>query len=167
MRLGPDGRLEFDAPQAGATAERLAAEARENPLAVADFYAQPQPPDPASGNLGVVVQVVARGTDPVEFELDPRRSAVHLARVGQPLAWREWPDIPSGFATPDAEGLGGLRSPAHLQPGQYGALVLDVPGEPGAVSLSVQVSGWLAKALPDDLLPEAFEVQTAPVDIPS
>jgi hypothetical protein len=166
MRIGPDGRPEFDTPAAGDTAEQLSVDARASPLAVADFYAQAQPPDPASGRLSVVVQVVARGTDPVEFELDPSRSAVHFSHDGQPLAWREWPDIPIGFTTPDAQGLGGLRSPAAVRPGQYGALVFEVPVEADAASMSVQVSGWLVKALADEPMPEPFEIQTAPVDIP-
>jgi hypothetical protein len=30
----------------------------------------------------------------------------------------------------------------------------------------VQVCGWLAKALPDEPMPEPFEIQAAPMDIP-
>jgi hypothetical protein len=44
--------------------------------------------------------------------------------------------------------------------------VFEVPVEAGAARMSVQVSGWLGKALPDELMPEPFEIQTAPVDIP-
>ena len=47
----------------------------------------------------------------MEFELDPGPSSIHyLDGTGQPMSWQELPTPQTGFVTPDAEGLGGLRS---------------------------------------------------------
>lgn len=145
-------------------ADRVAAAVRQTPLAVAEFFARPMPSaDP--GLLSAALQVLAAGSRPVEFELDPGALSLHLIQDGQPVAWRELGEPATGFMTADAEGLGGLRSAARVEPGRYGAILFTTQTAPGATAVLLQVRGWLRNALPDDPMPEPFEVRTAAVDL--
>jgi hypothetical protein len=47
-----------------------------------------------------------------------------------------------------------------VPPGEPGLLSVALPVPDGADSLSVQVAGWLEKALPDDPSSHPFEVRT-------
>lgn len=155
-------------PPADATllevADRVAAGARLTPLAVAEFHVRPLP-SAEPGVLPTSLMVVGSGTEAVQFELDPRALAVHFAESGQPVAWRELAEPETGFMTPDVEGLGGLRSPAVVEPGKYGAILFTTAACPGATSLVAQVGGWLRNALPDHPMPEPFEVRTAATEL--
>lgn len=145
-------------------ADRVAAAVRQAPLAVAEFFARPVPSaDP--GLLSTALQVLASGSRAVEFELDPQALSLHLVQDGQTVAWRELAEPAIGFMTPDAEGLGGLRSAARVEPGRYGAILFTTQAAPGTTSVLLQVRGWLRNALPDDPMPEPFEVRTAAVDL--
>lgn len=147
-------------PEAMALADRLAAEARTTPYAAAEFFSAPIG-GIRDGKLSASLLVVGRGTHPTEFELDPASSAIHFLQDGQPVNWQEFPDLPMGFMTPDAEGLGGVRGPAHIEPGTFGAIAIEASAPTGATALSIQVAGWLRGALPDEPTPERFEVRTA------
>lgn len=145
-------------------ADRVAATARLTPLAVAEFFARPMPSgDPAL--FPTALQVLASGTQAVEFELDPRVLAIHFEQSGHTVAWRPLPEPAVGFMTPDAEGLGGLRSAARVEPGRYGAILFTTEPVAGATSVLLQVGGWLRNALPDEPMPAPFEVRTAAVDL--
>lgn len=145
-------------------ADRVAAGARQTALAVAEFFVRSLP----SGDPGVLptsLMVLASGTQAVELELNPRALAVHFSESGQPVAWRELAEPTTGFMTPDAVGLGGLRSAARVEPGQYGAILFTPASCPGATSVVLQVGGWLRNALPDHPMPEPFEVRTAAAEL--
>jgi len=103
---------------------------------------------------------VAAGERAVEFELGPSAGAVHFSANGQPVSWSEFPELRIGFVTAAAKGLGGLRSAAVVGPGAYGAITIPVVVPEGADGVSVQVAGWLRAALPDDEMPQPFEVRT-------
>jgi hypothetical protein len=143
------------------TLERLHDDALEHPEAIATFHAGA----PATAAAPLSLLVVAAGQRPVQFELNPASSALHFSQDGQPIAWREFPEIHTGFITPNIVGLGGLRSPAVVEPGAYGAIALDVRPPDGADTVSIQVAGWLRAALPDEEFPRPFEVRTAGVAI--
>ncbi len=169
---GP-GAITFQllSPPAGAeearlleVADRVAAEARHTALAVAEFFVRPLPSDDP-GILPTSLMVLASGTEPVQLELNPGALAVHFAESGQPVAWRELAEPATGFMTPDAEGLGGLRSAAVVDPGRYGAILLTTASCPGATTVVLQVAGWLRNALPDHPMPEPFEVRTAAAEL--
>jgi hypothetical protein len=57
--------------------------------------------------------------------------------------------------------MGGLGRRAVVAPGEYGAIAFEVPAPSAASSMTIQVAGWLAEALPDDLWPHAFLARTA------
>jgi hypothetical protein len=68
------------------------------------------------------------------------------------------PELPMGFMTPDAEGLGGVRQRATIAPGIVGAISVPLVVPEGATELSVQVVGsWF---LPGEQLPDDFEART-------
>jgi hypothetical protein len=104
--------------------------------------------------------VVGRGSRPVEFQLDLPGSAIHFSADGTPVSWTPLPELPIGFMTPDAEGLGGVRQRATVAPGVLGAISLPVLVPDGADQLSAQLVGnWF---LPGHQTPEEFEARTAP-----
>jgi hypothetical protein len=142
------------------TAERVAAAAREAPRAVATFYARALGA-PRDGRLSMALLVVGSGTNAVEFGLDVAKSAVLFTTNGEAAGWQDLPRLETGFITPDAEGLGGVVQPGHVEPGAYGAIAFEVGPPPGATDVAVRVSGWLREALPDQPTPEHFEVLTA------
>lgn len=139
-------------------AEQVAALARAAPVATVAFHAAA--PAPAEATLAVV----GGGTRAVQFELDPGAVVVHVEAGGAEAGWREAAPLQTGFVTPGADGLGGVRRRAVVEPGQLGAIALDVPGlaDLAGDAVVVQVSGWLYDYLPDDVEAARFRVRTAP-----
>jgi hypothetical protein len=150
----------------GAVAERVAAAARDSAIATATFHA-----GVTGAGAGVSLLVVAAGSRPVRFDLDPASCSVHVGHDGSTLAWYEVLPFGTGFVTPDAAGLGGVGRVAEVAPGSYGAIALDVPtlaAKPdGATEVAIQIAGWLHDALPDHPMPEPFAVRTAAVPFPA
>ncbi len=146
---------------APAVAERLRAAALEQPVAVARFYAD------ASGLPSVSLAVVGDGTRAVQFELAADALALHLDRDGATVAWSEAPPPVTGFITPDADGLGGLRTRAVVEPGAFGVVLLDATSLPAAAgdTIAVEVRGQLAEGLPDAPRPASFRVRTGPAAV--
>jgi hypothetical protein len=145
-------------------ADRVARDVRNSPLAVADFSARPAGPS-ADGRLTLVLLVTGQGSQPVQFQLDVAQSAVHYSTGGQPVAWYPLPELPMGFMTVNADGLGGVRQRALVSPGVLGAISLTVPAPAGAAEVSAQLLGsWF---LPDDPFPADFEARTEPVPLPA
>jgi hypothetical protein len=143
----------------GMAADRVAERLLASPLAVAQFFARPVgavPPLPQTLALGVL----GGGSQPVEFELELDECVVHFSAAGAPVSATPLPELPLGFTTPGAEGLGGVRQRATIAPGIVGTISvpLVVPG--GASELSVQVVGsWF---LPGEQLADEFEARTDP-----
>lgn len=173
VAAGP-GPVAFDvlAPPAGAAAaallavaERVASAARASPRAIATFHAGPLAAVTA-GTLSMSLLVVGGGRKAVVLELEPADSTVHFSEAGVPIAWFPMPELGSGFVTPDGDGLGGLRRPATVRPDDYGATAFDIPAPGNATTVSIQVAGWLAEALPDERTPEPFGVRTDEAPIP-
>jgi hypothetical protein len=149
-----------------AAADRVAKDGLATPRAVVTFHAHAAGPA-SGGTLGATLLAVAGGTVPVEFELDPRSSSVQFFDTGgQPLSWHDLPELPTGFMTSDAEGLGGVLRPAVVKPGAYGAIAFDTKPPAGAASVSILVAGWISDAFPDATDPERFQVRTAAAPIP-
>ena len=149
-----------------AIADRVALTGRAAPQAVAAFSSM------ALGavrdeRLELALVVVGHGVAAIEFELDPSSCAIHLGVDGGPPTWREMPDPAVGFVTPDAGGLGGIRSRAVIEPDVVGALTLEVATPGDVTTLSVQVVGWLHAALPDEMAPRRFGLRTAATVVPA
>jgi hypothetical protein len=142
-----------------ATADRVAQRLLASPLAAAQFFARPVgavPPLPATLAIGVL----GVGSQPVEFELDLAECAVHFSSGGAPASWIPLPELSTGFMTPDAEGLGGVRQRATVPPGVVGAISVPLVVPDDANELSVRViGGWF---FPGESRPEEFEARTAP-----
>jgi len=170
-KAGPDG-VSFDAHgdvpdemQALHTlAARVAEEARQKPQATASFYSPPLGPSD-NGEATLVLQVVGGGKRAVQFDLDPLQCAVLFSNFGEPVGWLEFPELESGFVTPDAEGLGGLGRRAEVEPDVYGALVVKTQLPTPVTGVSMQVAGSLYDALPDAVGGDQFEVRTDIVDL--
>jgi hypothetical protein len=141
----------------GIAADRVAQRLLASPLSVAQFFARPVgavPPLPQMLALGVL----GVGSQPVEFELDLDECVVHFSTTGAPVSSIPLPELPMGFMTPDAEGLGGVRQRATIAPGIVGAISVPLVVPEGATELSVQVVGsWF---LPGEQLPDDFEART-------
>ena len=142
-----------------ALASRVADEARDKPEATALFYVRALSA-PADGTLSLAVGVVGGGTRAVEFDLDAGKCAVHFTSQGQTAAWYEFPQLETGFITPDAEGLGGLGRRAEVAPGAYGVVVVRVPVPAQFDGTFAQVAGRLYEALPDEPMGSGYEVRT-------
>lgn len=140
-------------------ADRVAQRLLGSPLAVAQFFARPigaVPPIPQT----LALCVLGGGSQPVEFQLDLAECAIHFSSNGTPVSWIPLPELPMGFMTSDAEGLGGVRQRALVEPGVLGTISLPLEIPDGIAELSVQVVGsWL---LPGDEAPEDFEARTDP-----
>lgn len=147
-------------------AERLAAAVRQHPRSEATFHCSVGGTDD-QGRLRLALLVVGAGGEPIEFQLEPGRCAVHFSAGQQPVAWFELPQPQTGFVTPTAEGLGGLNRRAVVEPSAWGALSLALSAPPGADAVAVQVGGVLYEALPDEQNPERFEVRTDAVSLPA
>jgi hypothetical protein len=152
-----------------ATAERVAAAARESPDAVATFTIAGSPAGPGSapGTLALSLLVVASGTRAVEFRLDPDASSVLFGRSGQTLSWSDLPRLASGFTTADAVELGGVRRTARIEPGDYAAIAFSLPAPTGTSAVSARVAGWLSSVPPDKPQPGRFELLTDDAPIAS
>jgi len=148
-----------------AVADRVATAARLSPEAVATFEVQSLGTAPG-GSLRLSLLAVAAGVRPVEFELDPAASSIQLGVDGQGVTWSDLPDLPAGFVSPDALELGGVRRRARIEPGAYGAIALEVPPVDGATVVSARLAGWLAGGLPDDPLPQPFQLRAADAALP-
>jgi hypothetical protein len=147
------------------TANRVSSAALATSRAVATFYASPLAAI-AGGELSMALLVVGGGTKAVEFELEPSECTVHFSAGGQPITWFPMPELGSGFVTPDAEGLGGLRRTAKVRPRKYGATAFDISAPGNATAVSIEVVGWLVEALPDERSPRRFAVRTDEAPIP-
>jgi hypothetical protein len=140
-------------------ASRVADEAREKPEATALFYVRALGA-PADGTVSLAVGVVGGGTRTVEFDLNEGKCTVHFMSGDQTAAWYEFPRLETGFVTPDAEGLGGLRRRAEVKPGVYGVVVVKVPVPAEFDAVYAQVGGSLYEALPDEPTGSAYAVRT-------
>jgi hypothetical protein len=144
------------------TADQVAQRLLNSPLAVAQFFARPigaVPPLPQT----LALCVLGGGSQPVEFQLDLARCAVHFSVSGAPLSWVPLPDLPTGFLTSELEGLGGVHQRALVDPGVLGtiSLPLSIPDEINELSAQV-VGSWF---LPGAESPEDFEARTTPQPI--
>lgn len=149
-----------------AVADRVAAAALGTPRAAARFEAGTLGPV-AGGRLSMAILVTGAGTRAVRFELDPARCTVHFASADrQPVAWFPLPELGSGFVTPDAEGLGGLRRRARVRPGGLGATAFEIAAPGAAATVAIEVAGRLEEGPPDERAPRPFSVRTAPAPIP-
>jgi hypothetical protein len=141
----------------GIAADRVVQRLLAAPLATAQFFARPVgavPPLPQTLALGVL----GGGSQPVEFELDLDECVVHFAASGSPVSSTPLPELPMGFTTSNAEGLGGVRQRATIAPGIVGAISVPLSVPDGANELRVQVVGsWF---LPGEEQPDDFEVRT-------
>jgi hypothetical protein len=150
-----DGELGAVAVAADRVAQRLLA----SPLAVAQFLARPigaVPPLPQT----LALCVLGGGSQPVEFQLDLGACAIHFGTSGTPVSVIPLPDLPMGFMTSDADGLGGVRQRALVDPGVLGAISMPLEIPEGINELSAQVVGsWF---LPGNESPEDFEAHTTP-----
>ena len=145
-----------------ATADRIAADARETPLATATFHAGVVPND------GVALLAVGGGTAAAAFELDVDSVVVHLQNGGTEVAWHQMERLQTGFVSPEPEGLGGVGRPAEIAPGAYGGIALAGPSldDAGAATVSIEVAGYLRDALPEQTSYQRFTVRTAAVPLP-
>jgi hypothetical protein len=144
------------------TADRIAADARETPLATATFHAGVVPND------GVMLLAVGGGTAAAAFELDVDSVVVHLQNGGTEVAWHQMERLQTGFVSPEPEGLGGVGRPAEIAPGAYGGIALTGPSldDAGAATVSIEVAGYLRDQLPDEVSYQRFTVHTAAVPLP-
>lgn len=140
-------------------AERLAAAARELPLASATFHAAALP------DGTVALQVVGGGTAAADFQLDRTSVLVYLERDGTDVSWHEMEPLQTGFMSPDAIGLGGVGRPAEIGPGAYGTIALSGPPVTGPGEVSVEVAGTLHDALRERNV-GPFRVRTAAATLP-
>ncbi len=149
-----------------AVADRVSDLARQTPEAVATFHARGTGTR-ADGMSPVSLLVVGSGTRPVQFDIDPAASSVQFSQTGQPTGWVDLPELPSGFVTPDAELLGGIRRRAVLEPGAFGAIAFKVRASGATDAVSIRVAGRLSKALPDDDDPGRFSALTEATQVDS
>ena len=159
--LGPIGPKTADLMT---MADEIATAARSTPVATAAFYGQPVGPA-KDGEKTLVLQVVGGGTKKVQFQLEPLECAVLFQNLGEPVGWREFPEIETGFITPDADGLGGLGRRAVVAPGAYGAIIVKTLLPTPVTSAAFQLSGTLYEGLPDELVGSRFAVRTEPFEL--
>jgi hypothetical protein len=107
-----------------------------------------RPTGPAdAGHRPFAVGVVGEGERACEFQLDPGRCRVLFWSDGDLLGETPLPPLVTGFATPDAEGLGGVGRPAEVRPGVLGAIALELAVPAGATHAEVVLTGaWFAGA---------------------
>lgn len=148
-----------------AVADRVAETCRQHPRATVTFSASVTGIG-EGGALTLALLAGAQGPDPVEFELRPDASVVHLAGPDGPITWSPMPRPATGFVTASAEGIGGLDARARLQAGTPVGTTLEVPDAPGATTVAIEVAGWLSEALPDEVEPTPFSVRTPEAPIP-
>jgi len=143
----------------GVVAGRVAERLHNSPVAVAQFFARAVG-DGSPAGRSIAIGVAGRGTQPIEFELDVDQCAIHFSAAGVPISWSPLPELPIGFMTPDAEGLGGVRQRATVPPGVLGAISVQLPIPDGAQEVSAHLVGrWF---LSSDPMPAQFEARTEP-----
>lgn len=143
-------------------AERIAAAARELPVATATFHASVLPDGEAA------LLAVGGGEDPAGFQLDPDSVVVHLEDgEGNEVGWHPMQRLGTGFVSPEAVGLGGVGRAAEMEPGAYGAIALTGPPISGerVAAVAIEVSGRLQDAVPEQPSYESFRVRTAAVPL--
>jgi hypothetical protein len=145
-------------------AERVAGQCLATPRATVTFATAVTAS--ANGRLSVTLLAGAEGSVPVEFELRPEGSTVHLSGHEGELTWLPMPPPATGFVTADAEGLGGLGVRARMRAGEPAGIALELPDVPGATTVAIEVAGWLSEALPDEREPTPFAVRTPEAPIP-
>jgi hypothetical protein len=145
-----------------ATGDRIAADARETPVATATFHAAVVP------DGGVVLLAVGGGSAAAAFELDVDSVVVHLEDEETEVAWHQMERLETGFVSPEPEGLGGVGRPAEIAPGAYGGIALAGPSldGAGAVTVAIEVAGYLRDGLPEQVTYQRFRVRTAAVPLP-
>lgn len=145
-----------------ATADHVAASARDTPVATATFHTGVVP------GGGVALLAVGGGTAPAAFELDVDSVVVHLENDGTEVAWHRMERLETGFVSPAPEGLGGVGRPAEIAPGAYGGIALAGPpfDGAGAVTVAIEVAGYLRDGLPEETSYQRFRVRTAAVPSP-
>jgi hypothetical protein len=165
----PPGRYEFhlesDLDVVQSTAFELALVAKAHPAATVTFstFCTGVEPD---GSAGLVLVAVGGGSRPLRFQVSPTDCTVHFYDdSGQALSWAEIGEFPSGFVTPDADGLGGVGRLATIEPGRYGAIAFSEDAPPGTVAVGIRVCGFIVESLPDRPDPVQFQVQTRAVSI--
>jgi hypothetical protein len=146
-----------------ATADRVAADARDTPVATATFHTGVVP------GGGVALLAVGGGTAPAAFELDVDSVVVHLEDDGKEVAWHRMERLETGFVSPEPAGLGGVGRPAEIAPGAYGGIALAGPPLDAAgavaVAVAIEVAGYLRDGLPEQVSYQRFSVRTAAVPL--
>ncbi|MGB7983467.1 MAG: hypothetical protein WCF36_22030 [Candidatus Nanopelagicales bacterium] len=128
-------------------ATEVADRCREHPWSVAHIFLRPTGP-PAAGRQPLALGVVGEGDQPCEFLLDLPACRVRFwSGSGELIVESEFPALVTGFATVDAEGLGGVGQRALVPPGVLGAIALDLLVPVGAAITEVVLTGlWFAAA---------------------
>jgi hypothetical protein len=147
-----------------AIADRVAETCLASPRATVTFSATVT--GVAAGTISVALLAVAEGPDPVEFELSPGESVVHLSGPQGEITWLAMPRPATGFVTADAVGVGGLAARARMRQGEPAGTTLEVPDVDGATTIAIEVAGTLSEALPDEPMPSPFAVRTPEAPIP-
>lgn len=128
-------------------ATEVAERCRAHPWSVAHLVLRPTGPA-AAGRQPVALGVVGEGSKPSEFLLDlPRCRARFWSSAGDLVGEAPFPPVTTGFATMDAEGLGGVGQRALVPPGVLGAIALELAVPPGASAAEVVLAGsWFLAA---------------------
>ncbi|MET0773226.1 MAG: hypothetical protein ABWZ82_09090 [Candidatus Limnocylindrales bacterium] len=145
-------------------ADRVAETCLASPRATVTFSATVT--QAADGVLSVALLALAEGSDPVEFELSPSDSVVHLSGPQGEITWLAMPRPATGFVTGSAEGLGGLGVRARMRAGEPAGTTFEVPDVTGSTTIAIEVAGTLSEALPDERMPSPFAVRTPEASIP-
>jgi hypothetical protein len=140
-----------------ATADRVAAKARETPVATATFHTGVMPAG------GVALLAVGGGSAPAEFELDVDSVVIHVEDEGTEVGWHRLERLKTGFVSPEPAGLGGVGRPAEIAPGAYGAIALAGPPLDEAVAVAIEFAGYLRDGLREHTSYQRFTIRTAPV----
>jgi len=151
--------LDGAAAAAFVAAERLATQCRSAPRRVVEWFTRALGAG-EHGRCRIALGAVCRGSEPVEFELEPAGSGIAWLEGDRPIGWCDLPVPLIGFVTPDGTGLGGVGRPGRAEPGVFGVVALDVPVPEQADGLFVQVAGWLCTTLPDEDVPMPFVART-------
>lgn len=147
--------------EAVTVANRVAA-GTDEPVAILAFAANALP------DGRVVLVAAGDGAAPAQVELDPDSVVVHLEQAdGTEVAWQPTEPLITGFASPGAENLGGVRMPTMIPAGQYGGIVVATPSDANtpATHVAISLAGWLRDESPDADR-RAFRVRTAAASLP-
>jgi hypothetical protein len=147
-----------------AIADRVAEACLASPRATVTFSANVT--GVADGTISVALLAVAEGPDPVEFQLSPAESVVHLSGPDGEITWLAMPRPATGFVTASATGVGGLDARARMRQGEPAGTTFEVPDVAGATTIAIEVAGTLSAVLPDEPMPSPFAVRTPEAPIP-